>query len=146
MLQTLNYIALANVMHKKCPFWCFGLMRIEWERSLQDTLKHVLYFHFLFSHLITKLYLVYNLFPVFIEVYMNSLNLLFSVLGSDVVYSEGAVVDLLETLGQLSGPNTTIFLAGELRNGKDCIPFSAVVQQGLKKSLLFLILLSTICY
>ncbi|RDY03234.1 Protein-lysine methyltransferase METTL21D [Mucuna pruriens] len=38
------------------------------------------------------------------------------VLGSDVVYSEGAVVDLLETLVQLSGPNTTIFLAGELRN------------------------------
>ncbi|QCD95001.1 protein N-lysine methyltransferase METTL21A [Vigna unguiculata] len=38
------------------------------------------------------------------------------VLGSDVVYSEGAVVDLLETLMQLSGSNTTIFLAGELRN------------------------------
>ncbi|KAI4347388.1 hypothetical protein L6164_008204 [Bauhinia variegata] len=38
------------------------------------------------------------------------------VLGSDVVYSEGAVVDLLVTLEQLSGPNTTIFLAGELRN------------------------------
>ncbi|XP_020221182.1 protein N-lysine methyltransferase METTL21A [Cajanus cajan] len=38
------------------------------------------------------------------------------VLGSDVVYSERAVVDLLETLMQLSGPNTTIFLAGELRN------------------------------
>ncbi|KAG4939189.1 hypothetical protein AAZX31_16G114900 [Glycine max] len=38
------------------------------------------------------------------------------VIGSDVVYSEGAVVDLLETLMQLSGPNTTIFLAGELRN------------------------------
>ncbi|CAL0323873.1 unnamed protein product [Lupinus luteus] len=38
------------------------------------------------------------------------------VLGSDVVYSEGAVIDLLETLGQLSGRNTTIFLAGELRN------------------------------
>ena len=38
------------------------------------------------------------------------------ILGSDVVYSEGAVVDLLETLAQLSGPNTTIFLAGELRN------------------------------
>ncbi|PNY04026.1 hypothetical protein L195_g000437 [Trifolium pratense] len=38
------------------------------------------------------------------------------ILGSDVVYSEGAVVDLLETLSQLSGPNTTILLAGELRN------------------------------
>ncbi|KAL2999194.1 hypothetical protein AAZX31_09G146300 [Glycine max] len=37
-------------------------------------------------------------------------------LGSDVVYSEGDVLDLLETLVQLSGPNTTIFLAGELRN------------------------------
>ncbi|WVZ15532.1 hypothetical protein V8G54_013098 [Vigna mungo] len=44
------------------------------------------------------------------------LDFLLSVLGSDVVYSEGAVVDLLETLMQLSGPNTTIFLAGELRN------------------------------
>ncbi|XP_054779385.1 uncharacterized protein LOC129287219 [Prosopis cineraria] len=38
------------------------------------------------------------------------------VLGSDVVYSENAVVDLLVTLEQLSGPKTTIFLAGELRN------------------------------
>ena len=28
-------------------------------------------------------------------------------------------MDLLETLMQLSGPNTTIFLAGELRNGKE---------------------------
>ena len=46
------------------------------------------------------------------------LNLFSSVLGSDVVYSENAVVDLLVTLGQLSGPQTTIFLAGELRNGK----------------------------
>lgn len=44
-------------------------------------------------------------------------------LGSDVVYSEGAVVDLLETLMQLSGPNTTIFLAGELRNGKEFYSF-----------------------
>lgn len=52
---------------------------------------------------------------------------LFSVLGSDVVYSEMAVVDLLETLGQLSGPSTTIFLAGELRNGKDIIHFSSVL-------------------
>ncbi|KAI9092480.1 hypothetical protein K1719_027608 [Acacia pycnantha] len=38
------------------------------------------------------------------------------VLGSDVVYSENAVVDLLVTLGQLSRPKTTILLAGELRN------------------------------
>lgn len=38
------------------------------------------------------------------------------VLGSDVIYSEGAVVDLLSTLRQLSGSKTTIFLAGELRN------------------------------
>ncbi|XP_038688206.1 protein N-lysine methyltransferase METTL21A [Tripterygium wilfordii] len=38
------------------------------------------------------------------------------VLGSDVIYSEGAVVELLETLQQLSGSETTIFLAGELRN------------------------------
>lgn len=42
-----------------------------------------------------------------------------------MVYSEGAVVDLLETLSQLSGPNTTIFLAGELRNGKEIIPLSS---------------------
>lgn len=41
-----------------------------------------------------------------------------SVLGSDVVYSEGAVVDLLDTLVQLCGAQTTIFLAGELRNGE----------------------------
>ena len=39
------------------------------------------------------------------------------------MYSESAVEDLLETLGQLSGPNTTIFLAGELRNGKEFAPF-----------------------
>ncbi|CAK7338651.1 unnamed protein product [Dovyalis caffra] len=38
------------------------------------------------------------------------------VLGSDVVYSEGAVVDLLDTLVQLCGAQTTIFLSGELRN------------------------------
>lgn len=41
-----------------------------------------------------------------------------SVLGSDVIYSEGAVGDLLDTLLQLCGTQTTIFLAGELRNGK----------------------------
>ncbi|XP_044476502.1 protein N-lysine methyltransferase METTL21A [Mangifera indica] len=38
------------------------------------------------------------------------------VLGSDVIYSEGAVEDLLDTLLQLCGTQTTIFLAGELRN------------------------------
>ncbi|OAY85943.1 protein-lysine methyltransferase METTL21D isoform X2 [Ananas comosus] len=38
------------------------------------------------------------------------------VLGSDVIYSEEAVEDLLTTLKQLSGTHTTIFLAGELRN------------------------------
>ncbi|XP_010037039.2 protein N-lysine methyltransferase METTL21A [Eucalyptus grandis] len=38
------------------------------------------------------------------------------VLGSDVIYSEGAVEDLMETLLQLSGTQTTIILAGELRN------------------------------
>lgn len=48
----------------------------------------------------------------------------FSVLGSDVVYSENAVMDLLVTLGQLSGPKTTIFLAGELRNGDVSLPSS----------------------
>lgn len=40
-----------------------------------------------------------------------------SVLGSDVIYSEGAVADLLATLMQLCGAQTTIILAGELRNG-----------------------------
>ncbi|KDP45830.1 hypothetical protein JCGZ_17437 [Jatropha curcas] len=38
------------------------------------------------------------------------------IVGSDVIYSEGAVMDLLETLVQLCGIQTTIFLAGELRN------------------------------
>ncbi|KAK1257090.1 hypothetical protein QJS04_geneDACA019232 [Acorus gramineus] len=38
------------------------------------------------------------------------------VLGSDVIYSEAAVADLLATLKGLSGSNTTIFLTGELRN------------------------------
>ncbi|KAK9714273.1 hypothetical protein RND81_06G083400 [Saponaria officinalis] len=38
------------------------------------------------------------------------------VLGSDVVYSEEAVGDLLATLQQLCGKHTTIILAGELRN------------------------------
>ncbi|KAL0914160.1 hypothetical protein M5K25_017670 [Dendrobium thyrsiflorum] len=38
------------------------------------------------------------------------------VVGSDVIYSEDAVTDLLHTLRQLSGSHTTIFLAGELRN------------------------------
>lgn len=38
------------------------------------------------------------------------------VLGSDVIYSEGAVLDLLSTLRQLCGCETTVFLAGELRN------------------------------
>ncbi|XP_077247181.1 S-adenosyl-L-methionine-dependent methyltransferases superfamily protein [Tasmannia lanceolata] len=38
------------------------------------------------------------------------------ILGSDVIYSEGAVTDLLVTLNQLSGTHTTTFLAGELRN------------------------------
>lgn len=44
--------------------------------------------------------------------------ILFSVvLGSDVIYSEAAVSELVSTLTQLSGRETTIFLAGELRNG-----------------------------
>ncbi|GFP95793.1 protein n-lysine methyltransferase mettl21a [Phtheirospermum japonicum] len=38
------------------------------------------------------------------------------VFGSDVVYSEGAVVDLMETLVELCGKQTTVILAGELRN------------------------------
>ncbi|KAK4749046.1 hypothetical protein SAY87_026495 [Trapa incisa] len=38
------------------------------------------------------------------------------VLGSDVIYNEEAVMDLLDTLMQLCGTQTTIILAGELRN------------------------------
>ncbi|KAL8479553.1 hypothetical protein ACS0TY_026451 [Phlomoides rotata] len=38
------------------------------------------------------------------------------VFGSDVVYSEGAVKDLIETLVELCGKLTTVVLAGELRN------------------------------
>ncbi|KAL7145514.1 hypothetical protein ABFS83_07G089400 [Erythranthe nasuta] len=38
------------------------------------------------------------------------------VVGSDVVYSEGAVTDLIETLVELCGKQTTVILAGELRN------------------------------
>ncbi|KAF9592231.1 hypothetical protein IFM89_012807 [Coptis chinensis] len=38
------------------------------------------------------------------------------VLASDVIYSEGAVADLLETLEQLCGMQTTVILTGELRN------------------------------
>uniref|UniRef100_A0A0D9WKP9 Uncharacterized protein n=1 Tax=Leersia perrieri TaxID=77586 RepID=A0A0D9WKP9_9ORYZ len=38
------------------------------------------------------------------------------VLGSDVIYSEEAVDDLLLTLNHLSAPQTTIILAAELRN------------------------------
>lgn len=43
-----------------------------------------------------------------------------------MIYSEGAVKDLLDTLKQLCGTQTTIFLAGELRNGeifKTSFPF-----------------------
>ena len=46
---------------------------------------------------------------------------IFSVLGSDVIYNEEAVTDLVATLLQLSGSETTIFLAGELRNGKNSV-------------------------
>ncbi|XP_043694744.1 protein N-lysine methyltransferase METTL21A isoform X2 [Telopea speciosissima] len=42
------------------------------------------------------------------------------VFGSDVIYSEGAVTDLLETLKKLCGIHTTVILAGELRNGVYC--------------------------
>ncbi|CAD5195646.1 unnamed protein product [Musa acuminata subsp. malaccensis] len=38
------------------------------------------------------------------------------ILGSDVVYSEAAVEDLLSTLKQICGCHTTVFVAGELRN------------------------------
>ncbi|KAG5536036.1 hypothetical protein RHGRI_023732 [Rhododendron griersonianum] len=38
------------------------------------------------------------------------------VFGSDIIYSEGAVMDLLATLVKLCGIQTTIILAGELRN------------------------------
>lgn len=42
-----------------------------------------------------------------------------TVIGSDVIYSEEAVTDLLDTLLELSGTQTTIILAGELRNGNN---------------------------
>jgi protein N-lysine methyltransferase METTL21A len=48
------------------------------------------------------------------------------VLGSDVIYNEEAVDDLLITLNQLSGKHTTILLAGELRNGKASLFASSV--------------------
>lgn len=41
-----------------------------------------------------------------------------AVIGSDVIYCEAAVNDLLITLKQLCGSHTTILLAGELRNGR----------------------------
>ncbi|KAF3670216.1 putative cinnamate beta-D-glucosyltransferase-like [Capsicum annuum] len=46
----------------------------------------------------------------------NHQSFLMRVLGSDVIYSEGAVMDLLATLLDLSGTQTTVILAGELRN------------------------------
>lgn len=42
-----------------------------------------------------------------------------TVFGSDVVYSEGAVKDLMVTLVELCGKETTVVLAGELRNGME---------------------------
>lgn len=51
--------------------------------------------------------------------YFMSEYICISVLGSDVIYSEGAVMDLLATLLDLSGTQTTVILAGELRNGID---------------------------
>lgn len=68
------------------------------------------------------------------------------ILGSDVVYSEGAVVDLLETLEQLSGPNTTIFLAGELRNGKDIIPFFFIIGTPIFTIVLKIVFLDFRCH
>lgn len=58
------------------------------------------------NQILLKLYFYQNVIPV---------------LGSDVIYSEGAVLDLLSTLRQLCGGETTIFLAGELRNGNNCL-------------------------
>jgi predicted nicotinamide N-methyase len=42
-----------------------------------------------------------------------------TVLASDVVYNEDVVPELLKTLQGLTGPHTTVLLAGELRNGRD---------------------------
>jgi hypothetical protein len=50
------------------------------------------------------------------------------VLGSDVIYSEEAVDDLLLTLKHLSAPHTTIILAAELRNGTFRFLISNLVQ------------------
>ena len=44
---------------------------------------------------------------------------IFLVLGSDVIYNEDAVRDLLSTLQQLCGTHTTVIVSGELRNGKN---------------------------
>lgn len=39
------------------------------------------------------------------------------VVASDVIYNESVVPELLQTLRELTGPNTTVLLSGELRNG-----------------------------
>ena len=39
------------------------------------------------------------------------------VLASDVIYNENVVPELLQTLRELTDPNTTVLLSGELRNG-----------------------------
>lgn len=67
------------------------------------------------------------------------------VLGSDVIYSEGAVLDLLDTLLQLCGNRTTIFLAGELRNGKFLDLFFCVLAH-VRRVLKFLTLLLQILF
>lgn len=62
-------------------------------------------------------------------------------LGSDVIYSEEAVRDLIETLVQLSGPLTTIILAGELRNGRNFdfgIQYNADISMPKSKRLIYL--------
>lgn len=38
------------------------------------------------------------------------------VVASDVIYNESVVPELLQTLRELTGPNTTVLLSGELRN------------------------------
>jgi predicted nicotinamide N-methyase len=39
------------------------------------------------------------------------------VVASDVIYNENVVPELLQTLRELTGPNSTVLLSGELRNG-----------------------------
>lgn len=59
------------------------------------------------------------------------------VLGSDVVYSEAAVEDLLSTLKQICGCHTTVFVAGELRNGSFFFSETVIIKNVLSRLLTY---------